>query len=953
MQLAADRRAVADRDAAAKQALKKHTQIVDDKQAKEMKRLSNIAELETRVYSCEAELLDAASSLKAEYAAHTKTKRLQEANRHQAYEQALQKAQKHAAGLPPMLGEDAVTCINRGSEVPVWQTVGDTISSMVKDPNNSTKVKETIGNAGHSDFLTKYFPTMADDLCDRLVSAVKVLQLEVPTKLHQKAEALGTNQLLKQDFQNVEVPDNAEYAAYLRPANGEVEPVGSQRQKERAFALVIHSTYVGRVMTKRLKKIFGKNGQFNFDKYNELLDARSQHGGHFRYRREMTAMEERRIDDQLKTIFSIDNGGIKGLIRILFKLANDYDGDLGRVVDTIRYAWTVPDAVDLEDAVDVLLSEPDFTGLRQKSTMTDPLADVKMSIFNVLFKPMRPGPLGEEEITFGNMVTNPAFGEIVELTRQANNVNRQTSDAAVRLLEQRHIADDSIQLIVELQLYTHFFRQMRDLGHLWYKIVRSETAEQLFKDFAAFATWQGKLKVPPELKESVPMAHHSAPAVPSGSGGTLVVVEHRLLGAEPVPIPTDAGPVLRAALARFQSAAKAVAAVLREHTEQRRRCARAQLSAQKAARKLEASKSAAARASRAVKKQLATESSATARAKSAELARRLAEANAQMQRDEATAAIAKEQAAQEMAAQVRRELEAIRAKEAASLALAVQLAASEAAELDAAAAHRQAADDRARAIAAERALAQRELDREHQERKSVVDRIRATANRQHAEADRARALRQGKLRANQLQAEEVRIAASSRIICAEPTCEYGDSGYFADRANDGKIDPDNHQWYCNACWKDYLAEFSVDDSKWINTESTLFGATRKEIDVSVLRARGLQMMGLPNISRHAEEDNGKFIVIAPPEFAVNEFAMVLIFEHRCTNHFIQVDTTFGENSLINGKRYMPFTSINEMVAKLSSELDFQKVGWPIKLRFGLDALTGEMVSSAPIKGRAG
>ena len=48
--------------------------------------------------------------------------------------------------------------------------------------------------------------------------------------------------------------------------------------------------------------------------------------------------------------------------------------------------------------------------------------------------------------------------------------------------------DEPIELLVEVQLHLQYYNQKRSQTHLWYKILRSETLHDLWKDCQGFKT---------------------------------------------------------------------------------------------------------------------------------------------------------------------------------------------------------------------------------------------------------------------------------------------------------------------------------------------------------------------------------------------------------------------------------------------------------------------------------
>eukprot|EP00039_Didymoeca_costata_P006988 m.95189 g.95189 ORF g.95189 m.95189 type:complete len:677 (-) comp13483_c0_seq2:55-2085(-) len=194
----------------------------------------------------------------------------------------------------------------------------------------------------------------------------------------------------------------------------------------------------------------------------------------------------------------------KELNRMEIKMNSDYRNEtvpMACILDTVRRSLTCESIQQQEAFLEKLdsiskkkMENATWSLVRGKSTMSDPGASVKQTIANFIFSPMKHKnelmglKVSQTPITFKDMTSDEKFQEIANECKIKNGIPQEAFLQALELLRHEAISEDSIQIVVEIQLYLNAFLEKRRMCHIWYKVVRAANAQSLTKDCAKFAT---------------------------------------------------------------------------------------------------------------------------------------------------------------------------------------------------------------------------------------------------------------------------------------------------------------------------------------------------------------------------------------------------------------------------------------------------------------------------------
>ena len=156
-------------------------------------------------------------------------------------------------------------------------------------------------------------------------------------------------------------------------------------------------------------------------------------------------------------------------------------GSIGNMLDTVRFLITTQNNAEQVEFLHHLLQMPhsQFKAVRQKTTLTDPQADVKQCIFNLLYTPVNDDGT---TMTFKDMLQHPDFEQAIQSAQQNNNISDEIKDLCINIFNCPHIQDEPVGMIVEVQLYIDVFFDTRTLVHIYYKIIRADTFMSLTMD---------------------------------------------------------------------------------------------------------------------------------------------------------------------------------------------------------------------------------------------------------------------------------------------------------------------------------------------------------------------------------------------------------------------------------------------------------------------------------------
>jgi hypothetical protein len=87
-------------------------------------------------------------------------------------------------------------------------------------------------------------------------------------------------------------------------------------------------------------------------------------------------------------------------------------------------------------------------------------------------------------VVFADMVAHTTFHRTVSYVRDRDGFSEAVVEMAVRLLSHPSLARQSIEMVVEVQLYIPHFLRQRKLLHWFYKLARAETGVSLATDCA-------------------------------------------------------------------------------------------------------------------------------------------------------------------------------------------------------------------------------------------------------------------------------------------------------------------------------------------------------------------------------------------------------------------------------------------------------------------------------------
>ena len=142
-----------------------------------------------------------------------------------------------------------------------------------------------------------------------------------------------------------------------------------------------------------------------------------------------------------------------------------------RLLDTVRRSIVTPDLEIQDQFLDAILSLDEFDGIRVKSTMPDPTAQVKQTIINIGFTPKTSG-FRPRLMIFSDITKDPKIQAYARELAKANcktlGVTAADVNAALELFEAPGVASRSVSMIIELQLYTDHFHEARKICHIWW-----------------------------------------------------------------------------------------------------------------------------------------------------------------------------------------------------------------------------------------------------------------------------------------------------------------------------------------------------------------------------------------------------------------------------------------------------------------------------------------------------
>jgi len=186
---------------------------------------------------------------------------------------------------------------------------------------------------------------------------------------------------------------------------------------------------------------------------------------------------------------------IKDLARMLVKVFGDYAGKPSPVaclMDAVRRS-VVTAGLEEQEGLLQRLAHRGIRVTRQKSTMPTAGCSVKQTIVNLLVEfdaGRRDQSHGtSSKFTFADMLRDSVGWDAAKRAcLAANDLDMFEVGAAEEIFEDPSVKEQSIGMIVELQLYIDHFLEERKLAHGLYKIDRAENADELLDDTAKHAT---------------------------------------------------------------------------------------------------------------------------------------------------------------------------------------------------------------------------------------------------------------------------------------------------------------------------------------------------------------------------------------------------------------------------------------------------------------------------------
>eukprot|EP00039_Didymoeca_costata_P000779 m.47232 g.47232 ORF g.47232 m.47232 type:complete len:418 (-) comp10468_c0_seq1:101-1354(-) len=205
-------------------------------------------------------------------------------------------------------------------------------------------------------------------------------------------------------------------------------------------------------------------------------------------------IEKNLQQDKIEKFGKLKNPEPKSINRMQVKVQTDYKEEqnpIGMLRDTVRRSLECENLNSQQKFLDFLADESSWQPLRQKNTLLDENSSVKQCLVNYLFMPTRTTGFFTKKkvkVTFANMMKSKKFKQAAKQVKKRNNIANDTYDAAVKLLKNRTLETQNIDMIVEIQLYLNHFLEKRRMCHIWYKIVRSSGCKALTLDCAKYAT---------------------------------------------------------------------------------------------------------------------------------------------------------------------------------------------------------------------------------------------------------------------------------------------------------------------------------------------------------------------------------------------------------------------------------------------------------------------------------
>ena len=195
----------------------------------------------------------------------------------------------------------------------------------------------------------------------------------------------------------------------------------------------------------------------------------------------------------MQTLMAAPN---KDFLRVMVKLLSDYadeDNAHACLLDVARRSAN--GSLEEQERFVVRLTElgskklRKFVKVRVKETLTDPRAAAKFVNVCLAYTPTKPNKPGKEvALTFGEMVADPRFADMVDAVRKRNpEITELHTEVATSLLRHKSIAKMSVAMIVECQMYCPKFLQNKKLLHGLYKFGRPPNLVDLAKDLVKFA----------------------------------------------------------------------------------------------------------------------------------------------------------------------------------------------------------------------------------------------------------------------------------------------------------------------------------------------------------------------------------------------------------------------------------------------------------------------------------